>query len=487
MLFLAGAEILCAYMNNAVGIYIKGYFNLRNASGCGHNAVEVEHTEGLVVLCHFTLALENMNLNGGLTVRCGGEHLGFLCGDGGVSVDNLGEYAAEGFKTKRKRSYVKKDDALYFAGENAALNCSADGYALIRVDALEGLFAGDVLNCFLNSGDTGRTADEKDFIKVGGFKTCVGKRLVYGAHGRLNKVGGKLVELCSGDVAVKVLRTGGVGSDERQVYIGLSHAGKVDFCFFGGLFKSLHSHFIAAEVNSGFALELVCKIVDKSVVEVVAAEVVITCGCKNLLNTVAHFDDGNIEGAAAEVVNHNLLVVLFVCAVGKSRSGRLVDDTLYLKACDFACVLSRLTLRIGEVCGNGDNRFGYRLAKVGFRIGFKLLKNHCGNLLRSVAFSVNAYFVVGAHFTLDGSDGSFGVGYSLAFCSLANDTLAGFREADNGRSGARSFGVRDNNRFAAFHNGNTRVSSTKVNTNNFRHIFFLQYYKRCDNNLYKAL
>ena len=31
MLFLAGAEILCAYMNNAVGVYIKGYFNLRNA------------------------------------------------------------------------------------------------------------------------------------------------------------------------------------------------------------------------------------------------------------------------------------------------------------------------------------------------------------------------------------------------------------------------------------------------------------------------
>ena len=50
-------------MDYAVSVDIKGNFDLRYASGSGHNAVEVEHAEGLVILCEFSLALKYMDLN----------------------------------------------------------------------------------------------------------------------------------------------------------------------------------------------------------------------------------------------------------------------------------------------------------------------------------------------------------------------------------------------------------------------------------------
>ena len=121
---------------------------------------------------------------------------------------------------------------------------------------------------------------------------------------------------------------------------------------------------------------------------------VVTCGCKNLLNAVAHFDDGNIEGAAAEVVNHNLLIVLFINTVCKSCGCRLVDDSLDVKTGNFACVLCCLALSVGEVCRNGDNGFGNLFTEVSFRVRFQLLKNHCGNFLRSVILSVDGYMIV---------------------------------------------------------------------------------------------
>ena len=102
-----------------------------------------------------------MNLNGGLTVSCGGVYLALLYRDGGVAVDDAVEYAAERLDTERQRSNVEQQQILDLAAENACLNSRADGYALIGVDALEGLLADEVLDSLLDCGDTGRTADEQ--------------------------------------------------------------------------------------------------------------------------------------------------------------------------------------------------------------------------------------------------------------------------------------------------------------------------------------
>ena len=87
--------------------------------------------------------------------------------------------------------------------------------------------------------------------------------------------------------------------------------------------------------------------------------------------------DGDIEGAAAQVVDHDLLALLLIDAVGEGRGGGLVDDTLDLQARDLAGVLGGLALGVREVGGNGDDSLGNRLAQVGLGAALQLLQEMC--------------------------------------------------------------------------------------------------------------
>ena len=108
-----------------------------------------------------------MNLYAGLAVRRGGEDLALLGRNGGVAVDQAGEYAAHGLDAQRQRRYVQKQNVLYLAAQYAALDSSAYSYALIGVYALERILASNGLNSFLYCGDTGGAADQNDLIYVG--------------------------------------------------------------------------------------------------------------------------------------------------------------------------------------------------------------------------------------------------------------------------------------------------------------------------------
>jgi hypothetical protein len=80
---------------------------------------------------------------------------------------------------------------------------------------------------------------------------------------------------------------------------------------------------------------------------------------------VGDFNDGHVEGAAAEVIHGDLGVArLLVHAEGERGSGRLVDDALDVQTGDAAGVLGRLTLAVVEVGGHRDDGFGHFLAQV---------------------------------------------------------------------------------------------------------------------------
>ena len=175
-----------------------------------------------------------------------------------------------------------------------------------------------------------------------------------------------------------MLRTGLVSRDKGQVDGGGGHAGQLDLCLFGSLLEALHRHFVGRKVNAGLGSERLHHPVDDALVKVVAAEAVVTGGRENLLHAVAHLDDGNVEGAAAEVIYHDLLVVFFVYAVGQRGCGRLVDDPLDVQTGDLACVLGRLTLCVGEISRNGDDRLRDGLAEISLRVSLELLQDHCG-------------------------------------------------------------------------------------------------------------
>ena len=83
-----------------------------------------------------------------------------------------------------------------------------------------------------------------------------------------------------------------------------------------------------AEVDALVLLELVEQPVDDPLVDVVAAEVGVAVGGLDLDHALADLEDRDVEGAAAEVVDGDRLVLLLVEAVGERRGGRLVDEAL---------------------------------------------------------------------------------------------------------------------------------------------------------------
>ena len=67
-------------------------------------------------------------------------------------------------------------------------------------------------------------------------------------------------------------------------------------------------------------------------------------------------------------------------------------------------------------------------------------------------------------------DGVVGVRDRLPFGGLADETFI-FGESDDGRCSPRAFRVFDHAGLAAIHDGDTAVGGSKVNTDDFSHVF----------------
>ena len=125
--------------------------------------------------------------------------------------------------------------------------------------------------------------------------------------------------------------------------------------------------------------------VDDALVDVVAAQVGVAVGGLHFHHAVAHFEDGDVERAAAEVVDGDGFVLLLVEPVGQRRGGRLIDDAHDFQAGDLAGVFGGLALRVVEIGRDGDDGLGDLFAQIGFGGFLQLGEDHGGNLGRRVA------------------------------------------------------------------------------------------------------
>ena len=158
-------------------------------------------------------------------------------------------------------------------------------------------------------------------------------RLLGRADGAVEQVGGQLVQLRAREAHVEVLRPRLVGRDERQVDLRLLRGRQLDLGLLGRLVEALEGHLVLRQVDALRGLELLHQPVDDRLVEVVAAEVVVTRGRLHLEHAVADLEDGHVERAAAEVEDEDRLVGgLLVEPVRERRRGRLVDDALDVEA-----------------------------------------------------------------------------------------------------------------------------------------------------------
>ena len=132
---------------------------------------------------------------------------------------------------------------------------------------------------------------------------------------------------------------------------------------------------------SGILLELIHDPGNDRVVPVVAAQVGVAVGSFYFEDAVADFQHGNIEGAAAKVINGDVFIGLLVQAVGQGRSGRFVDDAAHFQAGDFTGGLGRVALGVVEIGGNGNHGFRDGFAQFRFSVGFQLGQHHGSDFL----------------------------------------------------------------------------------------------------------
>ena len=260
-----------------------------------------------------------------------------------------------------------KQDVLDLALQHARLDGGADGDDFVRVDALVRLLAEQLFHDLLHLRHARHAADEHDLVDVGCLEAGVLDGLLARAFGARDQVIDEALQLGAGELQREMLGARGVSRDERQVDLGLRGARQLDLGLLGGLFQALEGELVVAQVDALLLLELVGEVVDELHVEVFAAEERVAVRRLYLEHAVADLEDGNIERAAAEVVDGDGLGLgLLVEAVGERRRGRLVDDAQYLQTRNLAGVLGRLALRVVEVSGDGDDGLGDGLAELGF-------------------------------------------------------------------------------------------------------------------------
>ena len=460
LLFLACAEVFCRNVYDAVGVDVEGDFDTRYSTGSSRDAGQFKAAEGLVVGCHFTFALKDVDVDRRLVIDSCREDLAAGSRDRRVAVDDLGEDTAEGFNAQRKRRNVEEQYVFDIADEDTGLDSCADSDTFIGVDAFARFFAEDGFDGILDSRDTAGTADEDDLVDFVDGVARVSDGFLGRFHRSLDEVFRQFVEFSTGQGQIEVFRARSISRDEGQVDIGREDRGQFDLSFFSSFLEALFSHLILREVDARFFLEFADHPFHDFVIEVIAAEVRVAVGSLYFEDAVAEFEDGHIESTAAEVEYEDLAVAAFIEAISQGCCRRFVDDTENVEAGDLTSIFGSLALAVVEVCRNGDDGLGDFFAEVAFSVFLQFLKDHSGNFLRCIFLALDVYGVVFTHVAFNGRNGVFRVGYGLTFCQLADEAFARLGEADDRRCEARAFRIRDDRRFAAFHNSYYGVCCT---------------------------
>jgi hypothetical protein len=202
-----------------------------------------------------------------------------------------------------------------------------------------------------------------------------------------------------------------------------------------------------------------------------------------------------VEGAAAEVVNGDETVAMFIETVGECGRGWLVDEAEDFEAGDAAGVFGGLALGVVEVGGHGDDGLGDGGAEEALGVLLQLQQDIGGDLGRGElkAADLKLEHVCGleagdefegeqlqfvlhildaaAHQPLGGVDCARRIGEEGGTSCVADDESAVLIEGDDGRNEAVAIFAGDDGGCVALHEGDERVCGAKIDPNYSRFIF----------------
>src|SRR5579859_3950787 len=140
---------------------------------------------------------------------------------------------------------------------------------------------------------------------------------------------------------------------------------------------------VAAKIEVQITSDVVQGYGEQQVVDVVAAKMGIAVGGQHLEDAFMQLENGNIKGAAAEIIDGNDAVMLLVEAISQRRSRRFVDQAQNFQTGQAPCIFGGLPLGVVEIGWYSDDRLGNGRAKKPLCILLKLAQHQGGNLGRS--------------------------------------------------------------------------------------------------------
>jgi hypothetical protein len=183
-------------------------------------------------------------------------------------------------------------------------------------------------------------------------------------------------------------RQGGVEIDTLEEGVnfdgGLSGGGEGTLSTLASSTETADGTLVAGEILLVLALELLHEVVDETVIKVLTTQMGVTGGGLDFEDTLLDGKERDIEGSSAEIENEDIALArdLLVKTVGDCSGGGLVDDTEDIHASNGTGVLGRLTLRVVEVGGDGDDGIVNGGTEVGFGGLLHLGEYHGGDFLR---------------------------------------------------------------------------------------------------------
>jgi hypothetical protein len=462
-LILVGGLVLCVDVDNGVSVNVERDLNLGHTAVGGRDTDKLEVSEQLIVTDKLTLTLIHLDLDSALEISSRGEYLRLLGGDGRVTVDQTGENTTERLDTKGQGGNVEQEKVGDLASKNSTLDGSTNSDSLVRVDRLCRVAAEDALDRLGNLGHTGHTTDKDDLRDLLGLEIGILEGLANRVDSPADERVHHLLKLGAGELGVDVLGAGSIGSDERQVDVGLRRGRKLNLGLLGSLADTLDGHAVAVQVDALLLLELLDKVAHEGDVEVLTTEVSVSVGRLDLEDTVLDLEDRDIECATSQIVNSDDVVGGLIKTVCEGGSGGLIDDTEDVESGNHTGVLGGLTLGVVEVGGDGDDGVLDVLAHVGLGSLLHLSEDEATHLRRRVLLSLGLEpsIAVGVLDNLVGhlldialdlaigelaADEALGseksvlwVDNGLALGSNTNEALAFLGEANDGGSGAATW------------------------------------------------
>ena len=222
---------------------------------------------------------------------------------------------------------------------------------------------------------------------------------------------------------------------------------------------------VARYIHAMLLLELAHGPFDEQLIEVIAAQMSVTVTGLDFDDALFDDHNGDVERAAAKVVDEHRFICRAPGAVSERGGGRFIDNAHDFEAGEFARDLRRLALTLVEEGRDGDNGLFDRLPKLSLAFEFEFPQNKRGNFLGRKLLVAEFHPRVLTHLAFDGKDGRFGCGDELVLGNVANNKLSRRVHAHARRHGGLAMNVNDFD-LAVQRDGEDGVRGAKVNANN---------------------